>query len=122
MSARARFRIREGAGPPYRQLHDQVVGAIQRGTLLPGDRLPPVRTLAEQLELAPNTVARTYRELQDDGWLEGRGRAGTFVSGAPPTRLSDEEAGLTEAADRFFRRAEQLGFDRDSALRALRRS
>jgi DNA-binding transcriptional regulator YhcF (GntR family) len=122
MSGRARFRIHEGAGPPYRQLRDQIIGAIGRGALLPGERLPPVRTLAEQLDLAPNTVARAYRELEHEGWLEGRGRAGTFVSGTPPERPSDAEARLAEAADRFFRRAEQLGFDREGALRALRRS
>ena len=117
-----RPRIRAGAGPPYRQLAEQITAAIGRGTLLPGDRLPPVRALAEHLGLAPNTVARTYRELVDEGWFEGRGRAGTFVAGAPPEQPTDGEAGLAVAADRFFRRAEQLGFDRDGALRALRRS
>jgi DNA-binding transcriptional regulator YhcF (GntR family) len=117
-----RVRIRDGAGPPYRQLHEQIAAAIDRGALLPGDRLPPVRALAERLELAPNTVARAYRSLEEEGALLGRGRAGTFVADLPVGRPSEGEARLHEAADRFFRRAEQLGFDRDAALRALRRS
>ncbi len=116
-----RVRIRDGAGPPYRQLHEQIAASVDRGTLLPGDRLPPVRTLAEQLSLAPNTVARAYRSLEDDGVLIGRGRAGTFVADRVERR-TDDDVRLGEAADRFFRRAEQLGFDRDTALAALRRS
>lgn len=116
-----RVRIRDGAGPPYRQLQEQIAASIDRGTLLPGDRLPPVRTLAEQLALAPNTVARAYRSLEDDGVLVGRGRAGTFVTEGAARRTEDDLR-LHEAADRFFRRAEQLGFDREAALAALRRS
>jgi DNA-binding transcriptional regulator YhcF (GntR family) len=117
-----RFRITDGAGPPYRQLHDQISAAIGAGRLLPNDRLPTVRALAERLELAPNTVARAYRGLEDEGWLAGRGRAGTFVANAPPRAPTDTERAFSEAAERFFRRAEQLGLDRDAALRALRRS
>ena len=116
-----RVRIRDGAGPPYRQLHEQIAASIDRGTLVPGDRLPPVRTLSAQLALAPNTVARAYRSLEDDGVLVGRGRAGTFVAERAEQR-TDGDVRLHEAADRFFRRAEQLGFDRDAALAALRRS
>ncbi|HTG46084.1 MAG TPA: GntR family transcriptional regulator [Actinomycetota bacterium] len=116
-----RVRIRDGAGPPSRQLHDQIAAAIDRGALLPEDRLPPVRRLAEDLGLAPNTVASAYRALEDDGLLVGRGRAGTFVAEGG-ARTPDPEARLGEAAERFFRRAEQLGFGRDEALRILRRS
>lgn len=93
---------------------------IERGTLLPGVRLPTVRALAEQLDLAPNTVARAYRELEQDGWLEGRGRAGTFVADRLPNPPDDAEQALARAADIYARRAAQLGFDRAAAIRALR--
>ena len=65
-----------------------VISDIERrvtdGVLQAGDRLPPVRTLAHQVGLAPNTVAAAYRALQSRGILVGRGRAGTFVADRPP--------------------------------------
>jgi DNA-binding transcriptional regulator YhcF (GntR family) len=115
-----RPRIHGGAGPPWRQVRDAVIAAVERGSLVPGDRLPTVRDLAAELELAPNTVARAYRELEDDGWLEGRGRAGTFVADAPPTGAGTR-AQLATAAERYLRRAAQLGFDGAEARSMLDR-
>jgi DNA-binding transcriptional regulator YhcF (GntR family) len=114
MAARLRITIRDGAGPPYEQLRDRLRASIERSVLMPGDRLPPVRVCADQLGLAPNTVARAYRELEEEGWLVGRGRAGTFVADRLPVRPS--------APDEALARAEQLGFDRAAAARALKRS
>jgi GntR family transcriptional regulator len=112
--------ITDGGDPPYLQLRDTIRARIERGTLLPGDRVPTVRALADDLGLAPNTVARAYRELESDGWLAGRGRAGTFVAERLPARPSDAEAALAAAADAYARRAAQLGFDREVAVRALK--
>ena len=119
-TTRLRVRIREGQGPPYEQLRDGIQRQIERGTLLPGDRLPPVRACAQDLDLAPNTVARSYRALEEAGWLIGRGRAGTFVAELLPARGDETKAALAEAADVYLRRAAQLGFDRTEAERALR--
>lgn len=66
--------------PPFEQVRSQIVDAVSAGTLTPGERLPPVRGLAEQLGLAAGTVARAYRELEASGVIETRGRNGTFVS------------------------------------------
>jgi GntR family transcriptional regulator len=112
--------VRADAGRPHAQVHDGIRARIQAGNLLPGDRVPTVRALAERLDLAPNTVARAYRDLEAEGWLVGRGRAGTFVEEELPEVPSDAEAALQEAARTFTRRAEQLGFTREDALRALR--
>jgi DNA-binding transcriptional regulator YhcF (GntR family) len=117
--ARLRVTIREGAGAPYEQLRDAIRTRIERGTFAPGDRLPPVRTAALELDLAPNTVARSYRELESEGWLVGRGRAGTFV----PDRLpdgADPAAALEAAARDFLRRARALGYDLGAAIAAVR--
>ena len=95
------------------------VGAGTRGELLPGERLPTVRALAADAALAPNTVARAYRELEAAGYLEGRGRAGTFVVEEPPPATGDAEAALADAADRYLVRAKQLGFDATAATHAL---
>ena len=105
-TARLRVRIRDGDGPPYEQLRDAIRRRIERGTLLPGDRLPPVRACADDLELAPNTVARAYRALEEEGWLVGRGRAGTFVSDRPPV---DADVALARGGRRLPATAAALG-------------
>ncbi|MEZ5098163.1 MAG: GntR family transcriptional regulator [Nocardioides sp.] len=66
---------------PYDQVKQQIAAGVADGRLRPGDRLPTVRQLAEDLGLAPNTVARAYRELEAAGVVDTRGRAGTFVAG-----------------------------------------
>ena len=76
------------AEPPFAQVRRQLTEQIRGGQLAPGDRLPTVRRLAGDLGIAPNTVARAYRELETDGLIEGRGRAGTFVSASGPADRS----------------------------------
>ncbi len=105
-----RITIRDGAGPPYLQVFERFRVLIERGSLLPGERLPTVRSLAERLDLAPNTVARA---------IVGRGRAGTLVTDALPERPAAPDDALARAAAAYLRRAEQLGFDRAAAARAL---
>src|SRR3954454_16179197 len=68
--------------PPYEQVRAQLAAQIGDRTLAVGTRLPTVRRLAADLGLAVNTVARAYRELEENGLVETRGRAGTFVSAA----------------------------------------
>lgn len=65
---------------PYLQIEEQLRGLIQRGDLGPGTLLPTVRQLASDLNVAPNTVARAYADLQDEGWLVSEGRRGTHVA------------------------------------------
>lgn len=107
--------------PASEQLRVQIARAIERGRLLPGERLPSVRDLATELGVAANTVARAYRALEAAGFLVGRGRRGTFVADALPQRPSDTEARLADAARAYARRARQLGADAGEALRAARR-
>ena len=68
--------------PPYEQLRLQILDAANDGSLPVGTRLPPVRTLAAQLGLAVNTVARAYRELEQAEVVTTRSRAGTVVAAA----------------------------------------
>lgn len=67
--------------PAFEQLKRQVSAQVESGGLRPGDKLPTVRALATELGLAPNTVARAYRELEASGVIDTRGRSGSFVSG-----------------------------------------
>ena len=77
------FRPNAASGVPiYLQLMEQVKHAIETGALRPGDQLPGIRPLAEELVINPNTVAKAYRELEHDGVIELRHGAGAFVTGA----------------------------------------
>lgn len=68
-------------GPKYRRLFDTLTGAIRRGDLAEGTRLPPVRDLAWRLKITPGTVARAYQMATEHGLLEARVGRGTFVRG-----------------------------------------
>jgi GntR family transcriptional regulator len=72
--------------PIYLQLMEQVKHGIETGALWPGEQLPGIRPLAEELVINPNTVAKAYRELEHEGVIELRHGAGAFVSGNVRTK------------------------------------
>jgi GntR family transcriptional regulator len=72
--------------PIYLQIMEQVKHAIATGALRPGEQLPGIRPLAEELVINPNTVAKAYRELQHEGVIELRHGAGAFVSARAPAK------------------------------------
>jgi GntR family transcriptional regulator len=75
------FRPNPSSGVPlYLQLMEQVKHGIETGALRPGEQLPGIRPLAEELVINPNTVAKAYRELEHEGVIELRHGAGAFVS------------------------------------------
>jgi DNA-binding transcriptional regulator YhcF (GntR family) len=86
--------------PIYLQLMEQVKHAIETGALRPGEQLPGMRPLAEELVINPNTVAKAYRELEHEGVIELRHGAGAFVSGnARAKKVTDKfRAGKTIVA------------------------
>ena len=111
--ARFRFTIRhDGDTPPYEQLRRQVVDAVASGALAPGTRMPTVRALAAELDLAVNTVAKGYRALESDHVIETRGRAGTFVAAHGDAVTKEAQRAAIAYADRVHR----LGIDRATAL------
>lgn len=69
----------EDATPLFAQLVDQVKTAVLKGALKPGDALPSIRQLANDLELNSKTVAKAYRLLERDSVIQTRGYRGTFV-------------------------------------------
>ena len=100
--------------PIGRQIVDAVRMKIATGELDPGDQLPSVRGLAQQLMINPNTVAKAYAELTTEGWLESRQGMGLYVA-APRQRLSDAERArrLDDAIGRFVNDVIPLGFPPD---------
>ena len=75
------FRPNPSSGVPiYLQLMERVKHAVETGALRPGEQLPGIRPLAEELVINPNTVAKAYRELEHEGVIELRHGAGAFVA------------------------------------------
>lgn len=109
--------------PPYEQIRAQIASMVASGVLVDGTRLPPIRQLADDLGLAGGTVARAYRELEDQGAIVTRGRHGTFVQ-APSSRKPTKESMslLDQAAHAFAVRASQLGFDPRDVVASLERA
>jgi DNA-binding transcriptional regulator YhcF (GntR family) len=100
------------AVPPFEQLRVQILDLVGTGELAPETRLPTVRKLASDLGVAPNTVARTYRELERAGIIETRGRHGTFVAthGDPAHRQAQK------AAAAFADQIRNLKLSKDEAV------
>jgi len=82
--------------PIYLQLMEQVKHAIETGALRPGEQLPGIRPLAEELVINPNTVAKAYRELEHEGVIELRHGAGAFVSGNARARKVADKFGAAQ--------------------------
>jgi GntR family transcriptional regulator len=75
------FRLNASSGVPlYLQLMEQVKHAVETGALRPGEQLPAIRKLAEDLVMNSNTVVRAYRELEHEGIVELRHGLGAFIS------------------------------------------
>ena len=107
--------------PPYRQIVDQLRAAIERGDLQADAALPTVRQLAGDLGIAPNTVARAYTELQNDGWLIADGRRGTRVASRLPAGDRQERLrGLSETVEKFVDALRHRGFTAQEIAGALR--
>ncbi|WP_454137434.1 GntR family transcriptional regulator [Microbacterium paulum] len=98
--------------PPFEQLRSQIVAEIAADELVPGERLPTVRRLAEDLGVAPGTVARAYRELETAGFIETRGRNGTFVAAYADAATRQAQ----RAASVFAEQIRALQLDPDQAI------
>ena len=103
------FRTNASLGVPiYLQLMEQVKHGVETGALRPGDQLPGIRPLAEELVINPNTVAKAYRELEHERVIELRHGSGAFVAGtARPRKSADLRAAqaiVTAAVDKLHAR------------------
>lgn len=117
------FQIIPGSPAPlYRQLIDQTKRAIAAGQLQPGDALPSVRALAEQLLINPNTVARAYADLIRDGLLESApGRAVTVAWQRPVFTKTERLRRIQPLLRSYVTEALALGFDPDAVASLVRK-
>lgn len=115
------FRLDVHSGVPvYRQIIDQVIGGIATGALAAGDQLPTVRQLAVDLSVNPNTVIRSYRELEIRGVLETQQGTGTFIGQQKPQRDDAERRRrLNQLVGDFVARAGSAGFTVEDLVEEL---
>lgn len=117
------FHLNDSSGiPVYLQLREQILHAISRGDVRPGDQLPTVREVAVELSINPNTVNRAYAELERDGVLVSTRGRGTFIaepaSAAGTPKRRDR---LMDIAKRSLAECESFGFTADELVSAIRR-
>ncbi len=112
------LRISDNDGVPiYLQIVNQAKYLIASSRLEEGEQLPPVRKLAEQLMVNPNTVARAYRELEAAGLIVSRRGAGVFVSSlGSPLAKREQTRILGERIDVLLAEARQMDVDVDALI------
>jgi GntR family transcriptional regulator len=107
--------------PIYIQIVNQVKQLAASGRLAPGEEIPPIRVLAEELVVNPNTVARAYLELERAGVVTKRHGSGTYVSQAPsPLSRREKLKVLTQRADSLLVEAGHLDIELDEVLTLVR--
>lgn len=108
--------------PVYAQIIDQLRALVREGNLSPGTALPSVRQLAADLEVNPNTIARAYTWLEQEGILRTAARRGTFVAeGASASASRATDRRLDEAIERVIEQAGLLNLGPRDILAAMER-
>ena len=115
------IRVQPGSGVPiYLQIESQVKHAIAAGALKLDDALPPMRKLAAELRINPNTVARAYQNLERDGVLRTVPGGGCYVNAQSPGLLKSEKLRrLRPMATQLAVEAKQLRLTRADLLQLL---
>ena len=108
--------------PIYKQIINQIKYLAASGAIAPGEELPPIRTLALQLKVTPNTIVRAYDELEASGVIHKRRGSGSFVSEVQQSRLADAERQriIEQRIDALLTEARQLNFTASDVLRVIR--
>lgn len=107
--------------PIYQQVVNQIKYLVASGRLRQGEQLLPVRKLAEQLIVNPNTVARAYRELETAGVVESRRGSGVFVSeGISPLAKREQNKILNERIDLLLAEAAHLNVELEAVIKLVR--
>jgi len=101
--------------PIYIQIVNQVQAQIAGGILKPGDQLPTVRSLAEELRVNFNTVARAYRILDEERIISTQQGRGTYITEIPPPRVTEKlrKESLQALTERYLNEAMRLAFSKD---------
>ncbi|MBC7270783.1 MAG: GntR family transcriptional regulator [Streptomyces sp.] len=108
------FRIDRRSGvPTYQQIVQQTKQALRLGVLLPGDRLPTAKEVAESCAVNPNTTLKAYRELEREGLVEPRPGLGTFVRRSLARPQTGAGSPLRGELAGWMERARAAGLERE---------
>ncbi len=111
--------LRDGV-PIYRQIVNQVKYLVASGQMRPGEELPPIRVLAQQLLVTPNTVVKAYGDLEAEGVVSKRRGAGTYVADAgSPLARAEQKRILAQRADDLLMEARHMKFSHEEVLALL---
>ncbi len=105
--------------PVYEQLKRQIVFHIVSGRLDEGEKLPSIRELAAALRINPNTVAKTYRQLETDGFVTSRKGLGVFISAGERELQSNRNDIFRELTDEYLSKAAALGLNAEEIMNGL---
>ncbi len=110
--------------PIYTQIVNQVQSQLANGILKPGDQLPTVRSLASELRVNFNTVARAYRILDEARIISTQQGRGTYITEIPPPEVTEKlrRESLSELTQRFISEAYRLGFSEREVSQMVRDS
>ena len=108
--------------PIYTQIVNQVQAQVVGGILKPGDQLPTVRALAEELRVNFNTVARAYRILDEERIISTQQGRGTYITEIPPPNVSEKlrRESLEALTERFISEAMRLDFSKSEISQMVR--
>src|SRR5215216_6326465 len=108
--------------PIYTQIVNQVQVQMAKGVLKPGDQLPTVRALAEQLRVNFNTVARAYRILDEARIISTQQGRGTYITEIPPPKVTERlrRESLEALTQRYISEAMQLEFSKDEISETIK--
>lgn len=104
--------------PVYKQLYENVIRLVSFGALKPNDKLPPVRTLAGELGINPNTVSKAYSMLENDGYIYSAVGRGSFICENFDSRQA-EKTKIMKNLKESFSSAFGFGVKRDEVLEIL---
>ena len=105
----------QGKDSIYEQIRSQIEKFITAGILKPNDKLPSVRSLAEELSINPNTVMKAYQELEKNGYIFTLNKKGVFVS----DNLSSKKSVLRDDALNVLKALKNEGFNKEDLTEML---
>ena len=103
--------------PVYRQIYEAVAAALASGRLARDEQLPTIHELAQRLSINPNTVARAYRELDQDGYIVSHRGVGTFPSEEKSLTSQDKQRALRTIFDKAIAEAARSGISASEVIR-----
>ncbi|WP_410511451.1 GntR family transcriptional regulator [Paenibacillus sp. BR2-3] len=108
--------------PIYIQIMNYIKGEIVTGKLGPGDKILSVRELASELQINPNTVQRTFQELEREEIVETRRGMGRYVTSEEDKIMTIKKEMAKDVLDRFIRGMKELGFEGEEIVTVVAES